>query len=298
MDSMRRGIFISLLLVCFAPLITSQAATSYYTFALRGGYGSMDFGLKEGATKGSIAYGAELEYAYFFHPYIGIGIGGGFQRVGSTGVLNTSIMWNNVFDTDGEMYNHVVNLHNWSEKQRAFHVEVPITLQTQFDLNSSCGLLLKAGAAYSWLIQHKTNANGTIEHIGDYDRWHLQLDIPEYGFYTEQTFNPQFAFSNVHSCTFRFSADVYFYTRSNVELLCGLYAGLNIRNLTTEHSSIGFRNDRPEGAALHNFMNDYNTILNTNYVGDKLYAYTIQLQLGIRLHQHHHKSNHNCKCVK
>ena len=295
---MRRGLFIYLLLVCITPIFAGRAATSYYTFTLRGGYGSMDFGLKEGVTKGSIAYGVELEYAYFFLPYIGIGIGGDVQRVGSTGVLNTSITWNNVFDTDGEMYKHVVNLHNWSEKQRAFNVEVPITLQTQFDLNQSCRLLLKAGAAYSWLIQHKTNAKGTIEHLGNYDRWHLQLDIPEYGFYTEKGFNPQYAFNNVHSCTFRLSADVCFYTRSNVELLCGIYACLNIRNLNTEHSPIGFRNDRPEGSVFHPFMNEYSTILNTNYVGSKLYSYTIQLQFGIRLHQPHRKINYDCKCVK
>ena len=294
---MKKRLFIGLLLVCTtATMVGQKTVTSYYSLALRGGYDSMEYGLKDGTMSGSIAYGAELEYALFFHKNAGIGIGLDFQRVGSTGTLNTTLLWNDVIDTDGEVYNHVVNLYNWSEKQKAFHLELPVTLQAQVDFNQSCGLLLKAGAAYSLMLQQQSNAGGTIEHLGNYDRWALQLDIPEHGFYIEKDFTPDYTFGYSHSCTFRFSADMFFSTRSNVELLCGIYAGLNMRNIPTEYSSLGFRNDRDNGAYFHYFMNDYSTILNTDYVENKIYSYTIQLQLGVRFHQNHRKK-HQCHCI-
>lgn len=293
---MRKWLFISLLLISMTITVWSQSSTaSYYTLTMRTGYGSCDYGLKDGKMRGDVAYGAALEYALFFHRNIGIGIGGDFQRIGSTGILNTSLFWNNVMDTDGELYNHQLNLYDWKEKQTAFYVDFPVTLQTQFELNSSCGLLLKAGVAYALMLKQKTSAEGIIEHLGNYDRWYLQLDIPEYGFYTEKGFTSEYSFNYAHSFALMFSADMCFATRSNIELLCGVYAGLNIRNLKTEHSPIGFRNDNERGAMFHYFMNDYSTLLNTDYVKNTIYSYTIQLQLGIRFSQSHRKK-HQCKC--
>ena len=295
---MKKKLFIFLFVSIIAlPLLSQSLPTSYYTLLLRGGYGKSDYGLENGTIKGSIAYGAEFEYAFFFHKNVGIGIGTDFQCIGSTGILNTSLFWNDVIDTDGERYNHQLNLYDWRERQTAFYLEFPVTLQTQFRFSPSCGLLLKAGAAYALMLTQKTSAYGTIEHLGNYDRWYLMLDIPEYGFYIEKDFKPKYNFNNVHSYTLIFSADMCFATRSNIEFLCGLYAGLNIRNLKTQHSPLGFRNDREGSAVFHYFMNDYSTILNTDYVKNTMYSYSIQLQLGIRFSQNHYRK-HKCNCYK
>lgn len=295
---MKKKLFIFLFVSIIAlPLLSQSLPTSYYTLLLRGGYGKGDYGLENGTIKGSIAYGAEFEYAFFFHKNVGIGIGTDFQCIGSTGILNTSLFWNDVIDTDGEIYNHQVNLSDWKEAQKAFYLEFPITLQTQFNFSKSLGLLLKAGAAYSLMLKQKTSAEGTIEHLGIYDRWNLLLDIPEYGFYTEKKFNPKQTSSYAHSCTLMFSADMCFATFANIDFLCGIFAGLNIRKLKTEHLPIGFRNDREGNAVFHYFMNDYSTILNTDYVKNTMYSYTIQLQLSVRFSQSH-QGKHKCNCYR
>ena len=162
-------------------------------FALGGAYADLGYSLRDangrvGREHGSFGGVAEFKYAYFFHENWGIGLGVGFSHYTGYGILTQAKRFAGQTDTDGEAYTHLAVPRNWTERQAAYMIDIPLELQFHYPLNDDLGLYggagLKAGLilASDWRLK-----KGGIEHQGEYEKWGLTVDnMPNHGFYTEQ----------------------------------------------------------------------------------------------------------------
>ncbi len=150
-----------------------------------------------GAAIGSVGYGGlmkdnvksdaqvalsgvvQLQYAYFFHRNVGIGIGAWLNNYTSYGKLSGEQVFYGVkqangryvpIDSDGEYYNHHATIRRWRERQTIHTVGVPVTLQFQaWGKQGKTGLFVALGAAPVYSV-HTTYRvlEGEIEHWGAY----------------------------------------------------------------------------------------------------------------------------------
>lgn len=185
----------------------------YVQAGIGAGYGSMGFsGRNTGLTTSGHAAGmVHVQYAYFFHENVGVSVGIGASSYGGSTVLNTTYHWNgladdgktvvesSIQDNDGEVYNHTTHVRDWTEQQRMWSVEAPISLQYQQIYGPKGGMYASVGVAVGGPVSASNRlTDGRLEHEGYYPWSNLTLD---------EKANPYFATDRVGEAPFPFTTD-------------------------------------------------------------------------------------------
>ena len=139
-------------------------------------------GYEQAAVSGVV----QLQYAYFFHPNVGIGVGAWLSNYTSHGYLSGDILYpgvkkqadgtyvpdieSGIVDSDGEYYNHHATVSNWRERQTIHTVGVPVSLQIQaWGKKDKAGFFMSLGAAPAYTVMSNYHVvGGEVEHWGAY----------------------------------------------------------------------------------------------------------------------------------
>lgn len=152
--------------------LTNFFKGSYLTISGSIGSSSLNYKLnslgEKGSRKGSLGYGIDIKYSYFFDPHWGITSGVGIGYYGTTGKLKGSLSEQSFYNLgkltdddwqpapkDFELHTRITNLE---EKQTTYLVEIPLMLsyQTYFKEQSSCwGLYGGIGAKLQLPVSSK-----------------------------------------------------------------------------------------------------------------------------------------------
>lgn len=127
----------------------------------------------------------QLQYAYFFHQNVGVGVGAWLSTYGSHSLLQGEWVFtgDGIIDSDGETYEHHAKVSQWNERHTIHTVGVPLSLQVQvWGKRNKAGFFGALGVAPAFTV--KTNyhvLSGEIEHWGDYGTRGKLHDIYEFG---------------------------------------------------------------------------------------------------------------------
>jgi len=262
------------------------------------GYSVTQYNLSEGRLTGGAGYGADLGYAWFFHENVGLGLGCGFRHYAGGATISGTLRYPNVIDTDKEPYEHFTTYNNWRETQDLYYVEFPLSLQFYVPLNR-INLWMAVGANYSLSVAGRTAAQGDIAHLGWYDKWHLWVDVPDFGFYETSDFRPSQSLKPLSTVALFARFDLGIPLTRNLDLVLGLnahYMVLSAYNLGGT-TPLGFRNDKEGWRDAHYFMEDYSSLLNTTVVSGKAFPWSVDFEIGIKYSFSRHKQ-YPCHCVR
>ena len=167
------------------PADSSDYRGHYVEAYIGGGVSSLNYALTNDGVVGLMPSAMlQLNYAYFFHRNVGIGIGVRFTNYSSMATLTGDRIWDGVTDTDlgssgvGETYNHTTHINAWRERQTVHTVAVPLTLQFQHHGKNGVGVFAAVGAEAQFGVYNRYNVlEGDIEHTGYYPAWNVTLDM-------------------------------------------------------------------------------------------------------------------------
>ncbi|MCQ2348345.1 MAG: OmpA family protein [Paludibacteraceae bacterium] len=271
---------------------------------LGAGYSSLGYNLGDaGKQVGGFGGNAQFRYLYYFTDNWGIGLGVGFSNYGSKGTLNTDILFynpsadiiNDQTDSEGEGYGHLVRTHDWKESQQAYMVDVPIMVQCTYPLknvtmkNGPLKVYADLGANLGFCVAaNRQLKSGSIEHIGWYKPWHLELQqITGHDFYTEQaevlgTDKQQLKFKMPAvglMADFGFAMPL----RKDLDLMLGVYANYTVNNICASEHSLGWQQDTYSGELAyrnHTFMEPYQGVIGSQFA-EKVHPWQVGVRVGI-----------------
>ena len=157
------------------------------------GYGSLGYTLSgaDNRVSGSLSGIVQLQYAYFFHQNVGVGIGAWFTNYTSMAHIGGAYTWTQyddgspLVDSDTEQnYHHTATVQKWRERQTIHNLGIPISLQFQYRKDDKkAGLFAAIGVAPSFTVTKKYRVlDGRIAHSAYYPAWELTLDeMHEFG---------------------------------------------------------------------------------------------------------------------
>ena len=279
-------------------------AQSVVELTVDGGFSTFLYQTADAKRLPAFGYGAHIGYAYFFHPNVGIGTGVGFRQTAGGVHYEGEQVWQGVMDTDHEPYDHHLAIRHWHERYTAYYVEFPLALYFRVPLRH-VQLRLEIGAKYGLGIHGNAKASGSLTHTGYYEKWHLWLDVDEYGFYQEDDYKPAQTLPVRNMISAFVRAGVAVPLSRVCCLLAGVHAqyGFNTAFETGGESPLGFRDDRPEGAYSHPFMTSYTSLLNTSLVSGKASPLNVGIELGVRFelspnrYTYRHRRKYPCRCL-
>jgi len=292
---------ITIILLLLPALVQAR---SVLDFTLDAGYSSTQYTLSEGKLRGGIGYGADLGYAWFFHENVGLGLGCGFRHYAGGATISGTLRYPDVIDTDKEPYEHFTTYNNWRETQDLYYVEFPLSLQFFVPLRG-INLWMALGANYSLSVGGRTAARGDLTHKGWYDKWHLWVDVPDFGFYETSDFKPSTTLKPLNTVAVFARFDIGIPISRNLDFILGVnahYAVLSAYNMNGS-TPLGFRNDKAGWQDAHYFMSDYSTLLNTPIVSGKAFPWSVDFEIGIkysfsRQHASSHRKQYPCRCER
>ena len=264
---------------------------------------------------------AELQYAYFFHRSVGIGIGAWLSNYTSYGILSGEHVFNGlkqsdglyvpdtesgIIDSDGEYYNHHASFRSWKERQTIHTVGVPISLQFQaWGKESKTGLYAALGAAPVYTVYTTYRVlEGEIEHWGAYPHMGEDMnihDVREFGTIdyvggtvTQLGQSSPYSSAGVHpagklnvrqfSATALADLGLLIRLSAQVDLLLGVYAHYTFLNMqNAELKDLGWQ-DKERFPNLQ--MQEYDGLLATNSLpnGGALHPWQAGVKIGIHWH--------------
>ena len=256
-------------------------------------YGSLGYGFTDGQNKvnGFVSPLIQLQYAYFFHPNVGIGIGAWFTTNTSFAHLGGTYQWADQEDTDLEQhYTHTSDVVEWDERQITHNVGIPVSLQFQYRKEGKkAGMFAAIGVAPSFAVMNSYRVTkGQINHSGYYPAWDLTLEnMHEFGLkdYTqEESAKGQLAV-NPQATVFADLGAIFALTKQ-IDLFIGGYfqCGANEANKSEKHD-LGWKDDN------FTFMEDYTGAYALNTTKSS-HPYEAGLKVGIHWH-HIGKDKHN-----
>lgn len=235
--------------------------------------------LHYGLTGGTIApnfpsFTANVGYAYYFLPYMGIGIGVGVSNYGTTATFTEPQVWTDLTDEFGDEYEHRTEIVAWQEKQLAYLLEVPVALRFKENFGRRMGLFAHVGAKFAMPVYATRQlTDATVAHTGYYPFWNLTLhDLPN-RFETE-TFDGKKheikQFAKYYAIVFA-EIGTNISLSQRVDLLLGVYANCGTFNLDAtkeaDKKGLGFANERN---GYGSFMPTYEGLLATKNTGSVL----------------------------
>ncbi len=304
----------SLLLIVLTGIAISAFArlTSVVEFSVGGGWSSLGYKLNTNAQPmltakqpGSYGLTAHVGYGLMFNEYVGLGIGADISRYGSDTKLLGALQWKGVSDTEGEIYDHVTDIHGkWKDNQQMYAVEIPLTFYFRAPFGGGdVAFSGEVGAKIAIPVWSNATYGGSLTHTAFYDPWLLTLkNVQGHGFYDSEmngsyTFNPRMTAAAFVKLGVEMALD----DRERVWFLAHVYGNYHFMpafDLTENPVGLGFCNDTDNPALrdAHYFMNDYNGILATDMLSGKPNPLSIGIEIGIRIKIPHHPKE-PCHCV-
>ncbi|MBQ7531516.1 MAG: OmpA family protein [Paludibacteraceae bacterium] len=266
------------------------------------GYGNVGYGLLRkdlthptatGYETGGISAAVQLQYAYFFVPYVGIGIGLWLSEYTSHGYLQGDFVYPGQWDSDvdpsgvsktSEQYTHHTTVRNWHERQTVHTAGLPVSLQFQaWGRRNKAGFFLALGAAPTYTVMTGYRVmQGEIEHWGMYRNNAEIHNMHEFGTidYAGRTGTQHIR---------RFAASTFadlgllIQMSPHTDLLLGVYAHyalLDMQDATPV--DIGWKDDRFPNLDVQ----EYNGILATNCLSDggRLHPWQAGVKIGLHWH--------------
>ena len=169
------------------PADSSDRRGHYVEAHIGLGYGTLGYRLfaPEQEVKGSFSGLLQAQYAYFFHPNLGVGAGLWFTNYVSSAQIGGTYVYEDQTDTDLEQhYNHTSTILQWKEREAIYNIGIPISLQFQYQKQDwKARIFASVGIAPAFSISHKYEVReGVIHHSGYYPAWDLTLDeMHEFG---------------------------------------------------------------------------------------------------------------------
>jgi len=296
-----------LLLVGWCACLSMHAAGGFAVIEIGGGggWGSMGYKTKQHDQSAlqlqstwDYSYTAHVGLAYMIRPYIGLGVGANFTRIGGGVRLGGEVHWQNVGDTENELYNHVARLDAWQEKQQMLLVEIPIGLRFGAGIGARVEFTGEVGVKIGLPMKTSNTLSGTVTHEGDYSPWGLNLqNVGNHGFYTA-AFGGEPALSTRTHYAAYLKAGIQVPLTENrvVWFYAQIYGSYALSNaLKTGDGELGFRNDGKYQTEAHAFMADYTSIVDTRYV-QSVHPVQAGLEVGLRFHLAP-RSKYPCHCV-
>lgn len=275
-------------------------------FLLGAGYGSVGYGLDDaGKVHGGFSGSAQFRYLYYFTDNWGIGLGVGFSNYMSKGILNTTLLYYNPAavkmpqtDTDGELYGHQVRTNDWTEKQNAYMVDIPVMVQCTYPLRN---VAMKNGALKIYadlgvdlglcVAANRRLASGSIDHMGWYKPWHLELEnIPNHDFYTEQVdaFGTDKQKLELKMPAVGLMADFGFAipVAKNLDVLVGAFMNYTLNNVCASTHDLGWKQSSYSGDMAyrnHEFMQEYQGLVGCQFA-QAVRPWQAGVRVGINFH--------------
>jgi len=149
---------------------------------------------EKGSRSGSLGYGIDLRYSYFFHSHWGVTTGFGFSSYATTGKLNGSLNADSYYNlgmlTDNDWqpapkdYELRARVTNLKEKQTSYFIEIPLmaSYQTYFGEEARWGMYGGLGAKLqipvSTKFKIKDGAKSELNVSGKYDGIPTDMGAP------------------------------------------------------------------------------------------------------------------------
>lgn len=249
-------------------------------------YGALGYSFEDeqNSATGFVSPLIQLQYAYFFHPNVGFGIGAWFTTNTSDAHLGGTYEWTDQEDTDLEQhYTHTSEVVTWTEHQTVHNVGIPVSLQFQYRKpEKKVGLFASVGIAPSFSVMSSYRVKeGKVTHSGYYPAWDLTLkDVHEFGTkdYT-QVENAKGKLAVNPQATVFADLGALIALNKQLDLFVGGYfhCGANDANNSEKHD-LGWKDDD------FSFMEDYTGAYALNSTKSS-HPYEAGLKLGI--HWHH-----------
>lgn len=271
---------------------------SYLTVGASIGSSSFNYKLNSlgetGSRKGSLGYGMDIRYSYFFSTHWGIASGVGFSYYGTTGKLKGGMSDNHFYDlgklTDNDWqpapkdYALRTRISNLEEKQTSYLFEIPLMLsyQTYFREESSCwglygGLGVKLQLPVSSKFKIENGPQSEFNVSGQYDGIPTDLGapshppVPQHGYGTISDPNSTLHWDDKAKLKMGIAATaelgVLFSLGKNTDLLVGGYIDYGLTNIKKKSDRGLFTAPLSYHPSAENKIGEgiqYNGMLNTN----------------------------------
>lgn len=298
---MKRKLLIYVLIIFTIPIFAQKGVVVDVSTGI--GYSNIDYltAVLNNSRNGKLQTTYNFGFAYNITDNFGIGIGLTYSPYSANIRINDNLSWDNVVDSEGEKYQHLLKLSDWSESQTLSYLEIPISLQFNLPIFKKDYLFFNIGVGYGFLLNASYEASGTLLHTGYYEKWRLTLEnTPSHGFYRNSSFKPSGHIASKNMFFTCFEMGIIFPLSTQWEWYGSSYFKYIISNnlLENKDNELGFRNDVDNMAEKHYFMTNYDGIINTSTIdsGDaRVYSYGIKL--GVRYLIPPTKRT-KCHCIK
>lgn len=249
------------------------------------GYGSLGYQLDgaDNRVNGSFSALLQLQYAYYFHPNWGVGVGLWFTNYTSFAHIGGDYQWKDQTDTDYELhYDHTASVQNWRERETIHNLGIPVSLQFQIRKEDwKAGIFAALGVAPSFSVSKKYKVlEGEIDHSGYYPAWDLTLtDMHEFG-KKDYKDAPQSKgkLSVRPQATFFADLGALIPLTKQIDLLVGGYFNISMNNAnSSDKADLGWKDD------TFTFMNEYNGAYATTLANGS-HPWEAGVKVGIHWH--------------
>lgn len=262
-------------------------AGHYVQAYLGAAYGGLDYKFDLGHTHGSLSGLAQLNYAYFFTPAWGVSVGVDFANYTSYALSNDMISWDKVIDSDGEIYMHQSQMHDWKERENALFLGIPLMAQFSHFFSAEegkkpIGLVAGLGVKVAFPVETSYKVvKGNVNHTGYYEKWNLTLDHL-HDFYLQDHSGQNGSFRLSPAVGLLADVGVLFPVTQQIDIMTGLYFHYGLNNTDqTQKQPLGFRDAMNEG--LYDFMPAYNGMVNSDHITN-IHPYAVGVKVGIHWH--------------
>ncbi len=249
------------------------------------GYGSLGYRL-EGAdnrVNGSFSALLQLQYAYYFHPNWGVGVGLWFTNYTSFAHIGGAYQWKDQTDTDYEQhYDHTASVQKWRERETIHNLGIPISLQFQMRKEDwKAGIFAAVGVAPSFSVSKKYKVlEGVIDHSGYYPAWDLTLtDMHEFGSKDYKDAPQSKGKLSVRpQATFFADLGALIPLTKQIDLMVGGYFNISMNNAnSSDKADLGWKDD------TFTFMNEYKGVYATTLANGS-HPWEAGVKVGIHWH--------------
>lgn len=245
--------------------------------------------------RGSYAYGVHVGYALQFHRNVGLGIGVDLARYGSSTRITGDRYWDNVIDSEGELYNHRMHIYSIDDRMQQLYVNIPVALRFIIPMGKSA-FEAQVGAKVGLPMSASAKYEGDVEHYGFYPQWgDMEFSqVPNHGFYRDQTIAGSYALPKPLQAFAFVKAGVVVPLTYRLQLSAhvGVDYGLLTANARTGEAELGANNN---GDNAHSFMPAYAGIMSTTMTSGNLHPMSLTGEIGLRV-VIEHTQKYPCRC--
>lgn len=236
----------------------------------------------------------QAQYAYFFYENWGVYGGVGFSGTAAFQKASDK-SFNQVLDSDGELYNHTVGeVHNWKDRYTTHTVDIPLGIEFQYPMNERVGLYGALGAKIGFPVLNRVKTiSGVTTHNGNYAySTHATIagaDFEDRDFYTlhaeETPYGQKGQKLSMPVVAAMVTADLglSFPVSEQVSILTGVYAQVTCNDQrTVKDAQMGWT--APEGKYQHPWMQYPEQGIASTEQGKALIPYQVGVKIGVRWH--------------